>query len=369
MPTKILHLYKDYYPVLGGIENHVRALAEAHAAAGYDVTVLVNSFDLHTRREELNGVQVIKAGRLATVASTPISLAMPLVLRRQEPDLIHLHFPYPWGEISNLFFGRASKMVITYHSDVVKQQRLLKWYRPLLWRTLKKADRIIATSPRYIESSPYLSELTGKCTVIPLGVDLGRFQCIDSARVEAIRRQFAGPLLLFVGRLRYYKGLEHLIRAMSNVSVTLLVIGDGPMRVEWEQLTESMGLGDRIHFLVDVDDADLPAFYHACDLFVLPASQRSEAFGTVLLEAMACGKSLVTTELGTGTSWVNQDGETGLVVPAMDPGALGGAIGRLLADEDLRAQMGQAARARVETEFTREQMIDRINALYQDLLQ
>ena len=368
MPEKILHLYKDYYPILGGIENHIRTVAEAQAAAGYDVTVLVNSLNAHTRYKEMGGVRVIKASRLATLASTPIGPAMPWLLSRQRPDLIHLHFPYPWGEVSNLLFGRASRMVITYHSDVVKQQRILRWYRPFLWRTLRKADRIIATSPRYIETSPFLSRLPERCTVIPLGVDLERFRQIDPARVAEIRNRFPGPLLLFVGRLRYYKGLHYLIRAMAGLSATLLVIGDGPMGAQWQQLVSELGLGERIHFLTDVDDAALPAYYQACDIFVLPASHRSEAFGTVLLEAMACGKPLISTELGTGTSWVNQHGETGLVAPAADPAALAGAIGRLLEDDALRARMGQAARRRVETEFSDSVMLQRIEDLYRELL-
>lgn len=368
MSPSILHLYKDYAPVIGGIENHVRALAEAQASAGYEVTVLVNSLDSRTHHEEINGVRVIKAGRLCTIASTPISLAMPLILNRLRPDLVHLHFPYPWGELSHLIFGRAPKMVITYHSDIVKQRGLLRWYRPLLWRTLRKADRIIATSPPYIESSPFLSKVREKCVVIPLGVDVARFQQADTARVRAIREQYAGPLLLFVGRLRYYKGLEYLIAAMRELPGTLLIVGDGPMRETWQQLTANLGLGERVFFLTDVNDDDLPAYYHACDLFVLPASQRSEAFGTVLLEAMACGVPVISTELGTGTSWVNQDGETGLVVPPADSAALVGAIRRLLDDGGLRERMGRAARARVEAEFSFARMVAQIDALYHTLI-
>jgi len=375
-----LHVYKDYDPVVGGIENHIRAVAEAQAAAGHHVTVLVHSLDRRTRVEELRGVHVIKASRLFTLASTPIGLAFPLWLRRQRPDIVHLHFPYPWGELSNLVFGRARRLVITYHSDVVKQQGLLRWYRPFLWKTLRRADRIIATSPPYIESSPFLSRLADKCVVIPLGVDIARFHRVDEDKVAEIRRRFAGPLLLFVGRLRYYKGLQYLIEAMRDIDATLLVVGDGPMRSEWEALASSVGSppapfhkegrggARRVHFLTDVDDRDLPAYYQACDLFVLPASQRSEAFGTVLLEAMACGKPVISTELGTGTSWVNQDGKTGLVVPPADAGALAGAIGALLADAGQREGMGRAGRARVEAEFTLERMLQRIDALYRDLL-
>lgn len=368
MTRRILHIYKDYHPVLGGIENHVRAVAEAQAAAGDDVTVLVNSLDRRTLTEQMNGVRVIKAGRLATVASTPLGVALPWQLSRQRPDLAHLHFPYPWGELSQLLLGHAPRLVITYHSDVVKQQGLLRWYRPLLWRILRRADRILATSPRYIETSPYLSALRDKCVVAPLGVETERFRDVAAARVAGLRRRFPGPLLLFVGRLRYYKGLNHLLAAMPDLPATLLIVGDGPMRAEWQAQVEQLGIARRVHFLTDVNDADLPAYYAAADIFVLPASQRSEAFGAVLLEAMASGRPLISTELGTGTSWVNQDGVTGLVTPAGDSPALAAAIRRLLDDPALRQRMGEAGRARVAAEFTFERMLERIEAVYREVL-
>ena len=162
MGLRILHIYKDYYPVLGGMENHIKMLAEALAQRGYEATVLVTHPTTRTHIEEINGVQVIKAGRLATVASAPLSFSLPVILRRQRPDIAHLHFPYPVGELSQLVFGRASHMVITYHSDVVRQKGLLQLYRPLLWKVLRQADRIIATSANYIDSSPYLSQLREK---------------------------------------------------------------------------------------------------------------------------------------------------------------------------------------------------------------
>jgi len=366
--SRILHIYKDYYPVLGGMENHIKVIAEAQAAAGHDVTVLVNSLNARTHEEVVNGVRVIKAGRLCTVASTPLSLAMPLQRRRLHPDLVHLHFPYPWGEISNLLFGRRTKTVVSYQSDVVRQRTLLKLYRPLLWKTLLAADRIITHNPRYIESSPFLHRLADRCTVIPLGVDMARFENPDPGVVDMLRRRYPGPRLLFVGRLRYYKGVGYLIQAMPMISAQLLIVGDGPMRREWEQQAGDLGVRERVHFLDEVDDADLPAYYHACDLFVLPSCHRSEAFGTVLLEAMACARALISTELGTGTSWVNQHEETGLVVPPADPQALAAAANALLSDDSLRQRYGRAARARAEAEFRQELMIQRIEALYRELL-
>ncbi|MBC7242519.1 MAG: glycosyltransferase [Anaerolineae bacterium] len=366
----VLHLYKDYFPVLGGIENHIRALARAQAAHDHQVTVLVTSTHRRTHEEDDQGVRVIKAARLAAPASTPISLVMPLLVHRQRPDIIHLHFPYPWGELSALLCGPAAPWVMTYHSDIVRQRRLERAYRPILKRVLDRTARIIVTSPRYLETSPWLRAFAGKCRVVPLGVDLAVLQRVDAQQVEEIRRRFPGPLLLFVGRLRYYKGVDYLIQAMAEVpAATLLVVGEGPMRRPWEELARGSGAAERIRFLGEVPDPELPAYYHACDVFVLPASQRSEAFGTVLLEAMACGKPVITTELGTGTSWVNRHGETGLVVPPADPDALAGAIRTLLSNPDLRRRMGEAARRRVAEEFTLERMAAGVERIYAEVLE
>jgi glycosyltransferase involved in cell wall biosynthesis len=207
---KILHLYKDYHPVLGGIENHIKVLAEAQAAAGHQGVVLACDPGLRTRVEELNGVKVIKAGRLATAASMPLSLSQPIITARLHPDVVHVHSPYPLGESSAWLLKRRVPLVITHHSDVVRQQRLLRFYGPILRKVLGAASRIIATSPRYIETSPWLGPHRAKCTVVPLGVDVDRF------RPAAQRR--AGPIrLAFVGRLRYYKGLDTLLHALTLV--------------------------------------------------------------------------------------------------------------------------------------------------------
>jgi len=365
---RILHIYKDYYPVVGGMENHIKMLSEALVQRGHQVTVLVTHPTSRTHIEEINGVYVIKAGRLATVASAPLSLALPIILRRQRPDIAHLHFPYPIGEVSQLLFGRASRTIITYHSDVVRQKGLLKLYRPLLWKALHKADGIIATSPKYIDTSPYLSRVREKCTVIPLGLELQRFLHVSESQVEPIQEAYGSPLLLFVGRLRYYKGLEYLLAAMSEIPCKLLIVGSGPMEDGWRQLARSLGLSDKVVFLGQVTDDDLPPYYHASDIFVLPASERSEAFGTVQVEAMASGLPVVCTELGTGTSFVNVHGQTGLVVPPADPPALAAAILKLLASEDLRRTIGRRGRERAIREFSAQTMVDRTITLYEKVL-
>jgi glycosyltransferase involved in cell wall biosynthesis len=358
----ILHLYKDYFPVLGGIENHIRVLAEAQAAAGHQVTVLVCDPGHRTRVETLNGVRIIKAGRLATAASMPLSLSQPIVLARLRPDVVHVQSPYPLGEAANWLLGRARATVVSYQSDVVRQKRLLWFYGPILRRVLRASDAIIASTPRYIETSPWLWPVREKCVVVPLGVDAAHFAPPTTPPTIPLP-------LLFVGRLRYYKGLDTLLRALLALpGVPLLIVGDGPMREELERLADKLSLRDRVTFAGEIPDEDLPGCYRAASLFVLPANARAEAFGTVLLEAMASGLPCITTEIETGTSWIVQDGVTGLVVPPRDPHALAEAIRSLLYDQQRRARMGQAARARVVAEFTTERMIARVQAVYEEAL-
>jgi glycosyltransferase involved in cell wall biosynthesis len=197
---------------------------------------------------------------------------------------------------------------------------------------------------------------------VPLGVDVERF-------TPAPRAQTRPSELLFVGRLRYYKGLDTLLHALVDLpGVHLTVVGTGPMQVPWKALAHELGLIGRVTFAGEVDDADLPACYRHSDLFVLPANARSEAFGMVLLEAMASGLPCITTEVGTGTSWIVQDGKTGLVVPPQDPSALAVAIDRLVRDPALYQAMAEAGRARVEEVFSHERMVQGVEAVYRDVL-
>lgn len=362
---KILHLYKDYYPILGGIEGHIQSLAEAQAAAGHQVTVLVTNPDGQRSEEELNGVRVVRLPRLATAISTPLTLGFIPYLRKENPQVTHLHFPYPVAELSQLVAGRGQPYVISYHSDIIRprQQVFLRFYRPLLRRVLRGARRILVASPSYSKTSPFLQSVADKCVIVPYGIDPLPF-------LEASPRYAKGdrPRIFFHGRHRYYKGVEVLLQAMTQIAADLWIGGDGEMRSEWVELTVELGLEDKVRFFGDIPRYELPGVYASVDLFVLPSTLRAEAFGIVLLEAMAAGLPCVTTELGTGTSFIVQDGLTGLVVPPGEPNALAGAIRRLLEDPDLRVRMGAAGQERVMGEFTIEEMLERVKAVYEEVV-
>ena len=369
----VLHLYKDFFPVLGGIENHIGLLAKGLRAEGVEARVLVTNTDTRTLHETIDGVPVTKTGRQINVSSAPISLRFFSEVWRQsrQVDLIHLHAPYPPGEMAQLLVGGGKPFVMTYHSDIVRQKILGTAYAPLLRLVLQRAALIAVSNPMYIESSAFLQRVRSQCRIVHYGIEIARFQKTPqmAAGAQTLRRRFAGrPLLLFLGHLRHYKGVDVLVRAMQGVDAHLLVIGSGPMQAAWQQLTRDKGLADRITFLGEIPDQETLAARYAADIFILPSTNRAESLGIVQLEAMACGLPVICTELGTGTSYVNQHGKTGLVVPPNSAEALTRAINSLLADPKLRAQMGAAGLRRVQQEFSAEAMVRQTISCYQEAL-
>jgi rhamnosyl/mannosyltransferase len=259
--------------------------------------------------------------------------------------------------------------VVSYHSDIIRQRSLLRLYAPILRRSLRRADAIIATSPPYVTSSPFLAPLAERCTVVAYGIDVRHFENADPAEVGALRQRYGRRLVLFVGQLRYYKGVDYLIRAMASVDGRALLAGaeSSRRRTELEELARSVGAADRVVFLGEQEQA-LPALYHACDVFALPSIERSEAFGIVQLEAMAAGRPVVSTDVGTGVAWVNQHEVTGIVVPPREPVALAAALNRVLDDPAMAARLGAAGRRRVNDNFTQAQMFERIEQIYARVL-
>ncbi len=368
----IVHIYKDFYPVLGGIENHIKVLAEGLTARGHRVTVLVTGPHRHDQIIKTGLLTVIKAGRLAHVASTPMSWRMLVYARRlKNVDVVHLQFPYPPGDLAAMLIPRHPPLVVSYQSDIVRQRMLRTVYQPLLQHTLARAARIITSSPAYSASSPWLAPHRERCTVVPLSVDPQRFAHPDPGQVGAWRARYGyQPLVLFVGRLRYYKGLTFLLQALTHMRTParLLLVGSGPEQQRLQHQAYTSGLMERVTFLGDVRDAELPAIYAAANVFVLPSHLRAEAFGIVQLEAQAAGLPIVCTEIGTGTSYITQHGRTGFVVPPAHPLALAQALDVLLANPALAQRMGQAGRTRAMQEFTHARMLEQVEQVYQSVV-
>lgn len=369
---KVVHVYKDYHPpVRGGIEQTVERLADYQVRSGLSVTVLTSAHGGRRTVEELvDGVRVIRVAEWARVASAPVCPSMPWHLSKIEADIVHLHFPNPTGEVSYLLVRPRGVLAVTYHADIVRQAALLPIYGSFIEALLRRADVILPTSARYIEHSRWLRRYRDKCRVVPSGIDLERFDRLDrsSAPALALRAAHAGPIVLFVGRLRYYKGLDVLIDTMRQVSATLVIVGGGPEERALRRRTRQAGLDGRVVFAGSVGDDEMLAYLAAADVGVLPSTYPSEALGLAMVEMMACGIPVVCTELGTGTSFVNLHEETGLVVPPRDAAALAQALNRLLGDASLRARYGAAARRRAREVFSGQAMADGVAAAYEDAL-
>ena len=353
---KILHVYKDYYPpVKGGIESHINLLANGLKAKGVDVQVLVSNTKNKHQIEQINGITVTKAPQWGRFFSAPLTPTFHWHLKQfgKNADIIHFHHPNPTAELSYFFTNLNKKIIVTYHSDIIRQDKLGKLYSPFRKMFLEKTDRIIATSPNYIQSSKVLKHFKHKCTVIPLGTDIERFLSdTDSTQIEKIKRENGPtPLILFVGCFRYYKGLHLLISAMKDVQAKLLLIGAGPEGLRLRRLVERNNLSGKILFLGELPDQAVNAYYKACDIFVLPSHLRSEAFGLVQLEAMCCKKPVISTELGTGTSFVNINGKTGITVRPNDVIAISNAINYLIDHPEKRIQYGKCGYKRVRQHF------------------
>ena len=368
----ILHVYKDYYPpVKGGIENHINLLANGLKAEGVDVQVLVSNTKNESQNEQINGIKVAKAPQLGRFYSAPITPTFNFYLRSlgKTADIIHFHHPNPTADFSYLFTNLNKPLVVTYHSDIIRQDKLGLLYSPFRKIFLDKADRIIATSPNYIKTSNVLKRFEHKCTVIPLGVKLERFNSdADISKAISIRKAYRNqPIILFVGCFRYYKGLNFLVSAMDRVQAQLILIGSGPEQTRLRALVTRKNLHAKIHFLGELPDEEVNAYYKACDVFVLPSHLRSEAFGIVQLEAMCCKKPVISTELGTGTTYVNVHNETGIVIKPNDVEALASAIQYLIDHPEIRTEFGLHGYQRVTEHFSADRMVTDTIRLYEGL--
>lgn len=369
-PLRVLHVGKFYYPHRGGIETHLKDLCERLLACGVDVRVVVSNEGAHDEETTISGVPVKRLSTPFKFASAPISRGLVREIRRSDADIIHIHVPNPPALLAHLVSGRrrrGGRMIVTHHSDVIKQRFLNAAFKPIEDAALKECDAIIASSPNYVESSPTLLARREKCHVIPFGVDPERFNKCDEEAISSIRRRYDSRIVLAVGRLVYYKGFEYLIDAMRDVNAHLVIIGKGPLKGKLEQAARERGVAERVHVLGEVPDA--LSYFHAADVFALPSIARSEAFAIVQLEAMACGTPVVNTDLASGVPFVSRDRETGLTVPPADAQALARALNALLSDDDLRLRYGQAARERVKQEFSLTQMTERTLSLYRQVLE
>ena len=374
---RIMHLTKRYWPHRGGVERHVRDLASGLVAdAGASVEVVVAGDGTSHQTYADNGVRVTAVASFGSLWSLDLAPAYASAVGhalRRSPDVVHLHEPHPLGLVAWRYWQTRRPMpplVVTWHADILRQRLLRPIYGPVQERILAEAGAIIVATDRHITSSAFLPAVAEKCHVVSYGMDTAPYT--NPSAVEAGRQRRAtwgnpARVVLFLGRLIYYKGVPVLLDAMLRTDATLVIAGEGRDREALQDQANRLGIADRVRFIGDVPEAHLPSVYHACDVFVLPSTAAAEGFGLVQLEAMACAKPVVSTRLPTGVAVINRDGETGLTVPPGDAGALASAMTRLLDDRAFADACGTRARTRVQAHFSREAMVTATMALYRDV--
>ncbi|MFS2020617.1 glycosyltransferase family 4 protein [Massilia sp. GER05] len=367
---RVLHFYKTYFPdSVGGVEQVIRQMCVGTGRLGITNQVLSLSRDRRLEPFDYEGHTVHRVPLNFEVASNAVSVQAIGKLARMaaEADVVHYHFPWPFMDLAH-FIARIDKpTVVTYHSDIVRQKALLKLYQPLKHRFLESVDTIVATSPNYLASSAVLDRYRDKTRVITFGLDKSSYPEPDQARLDHWRARVGPKFFLFVGVLRYYKGLHILLDAVAGTDYPVVIVGAGPIEAELKAHAERLGL-KRVQFVGAVDDLDKAALLKLCYAVAFPSHLRSEAFGISLLEGAMYGKPMISSEIGTGTTYINVHGETGLVVPPSDHEALRAAMTRLWHDPQMAQEMGQRAEARYWQLFTSAQMADNYARLYQELV-
>ena len=357
----------------GGLERYVFELARSLATEVHYTNIVA---DRGAPPDLALAGETIRVRPWFSVGGTPVCPGMLSHARRAQEttpfDIVHLQFPAdPMAHWAAASMPASVKLVISWHSDIVRQRALLALYRPFLNHLLRSSHAIIGATPAHFSGSRQLEPVKARDIfhVVPYGFDLGRF-VPRPPFADELRRGHSAPLLVFaLGRHVYYKGFEFLIRAMAEVpEAKLLLGGEGPLTARLQQLAAASGVAGRVSFVGRIPEAELPAYYHACDVFCLPSVQPAEAFGIVQIEAMAAARPVVCCELHNGVTWVNRDGVTGLVVPPADPAALASALRRLAADRELRARLGAQARERALAHFTSEAMARGTLEVYRKVL-
>lgn len=385
---RVVHLGKYYPPASGGIETHTQALARAQAALGAEVAVVVvNHADRRGRdvtfeklartpdvKDTDGPIRVFRAGRLANLAKLDVTPGLPGLLRRVRrefaPTVWHLHTPNVTMMLAVLADARLRPLVITHHSDIVRQRVLRHAVVPLEQAICRRAARLLPTSERYVDGSPLLTRFRSKVAPLPLGIDLTPYRDpLPSALAAAdrFRREIPGPIWLSVGRLIYYKALDVALRALRTVPGTLAVVGTGPMAAAWKALAAELGVAERVRWLGRASEDELVGAYQAATALWFPSNARSEGFGLVQVEAMASGCPVINTDIPhSGVPWVCRDEQEGLTVAINDPNAFAAAANRLLTEPGLRERLATAGRERAAAEFDWRVMGRRCLDLYRD---
>jgi rhamnosyl/mannosyltransferase len=363
---RVLHYFRLARPdSFGGVEQFIHQLSVATREFGVSSHVLTTSDTPQAATQRLDGHVVHQSRVDFRIAGVEFSSDAAMRFRRMASrfDLIHYHFPWPFADLTHLAFGRRIPSIVTYHSDIVRQPTMLRLYSPLMHAFLGRVDRIVATSPNYVRTSPVLQRHRERVEVIPIGLDVGSYPSPPAARVSELEREHGRRFFLFVGMLRYYKGIHVLLDAVRHTDIPVVIAGGGPLEASLRAQARSPGLSN-VRFLGEVSEQDKCALLSLCRAVVQPSHLRSEAFGISLLEGAMFGKPMICCEIGTGTTFINIHGQTGLAVEPADPLSLREAMRRLLDDDAAVERYGAQAAERFRSHFTATRMAASYNALY-----
>lgn len=354
---------------MGGVEQVIHQLAQGASDRGMQVAVLALTSSKTPSTRQYGSYVVHQAKCDFEVASTGFSLSL---IKRfaslcQQVDVIHYHYPWPMMDLLHLLIRPKARSVLTYHSDIVKQRYLLKLYSPLMRWMMHHVDKVIATSPNYLESSETLQRYREKVHLIPYGLDRDSYPKASEETISRWQKLVGQKFFLFVGVLRYYKGLSTLIEAAKGTGYPIVIVGSGPLEQDLRKMAAVSG-NPNIHFLGQLPDEDKTALLSACLAFVFPSNIRSEAFGISLLEAAMFGKPMISCEIGTGTTYINIHDKTGIVIPPNDPVALRRALKSLWDDPVSAEEMGAKAAQRYASHFSADRMVSDYAEIYRSLI-
>lgn len=361
---KVLEVNKAYYPHIGGIESLVKQYSEELRRYCAVKTLVCRDDRGRTFTDNVNGVKVTRAGSFGTYFSCPLSLSFIRLFKKkaENADIVHINVPFPLADIALLLSGYKGKVAVSWHSDIVRQKRLMTFYKPFMMYLLKRADVIFTATQGHIDNSDYLPAFREKCRILPYGVTPEEY--LEIERVPFLTEKLtdkSSVKVFFTGRLVYYKGVDVLLKAFREVQgCELFIAGTGELEKTLKSYAERHGLSNKVHFLGFLPDNELKQAYADCDIFVLPSVAKSEAFGIVQLEAMIYSKPVINTNLPSGVPYVSIHGETGLTVPPSDVKALAKAVNTLASDKNLRETMGKNARKRVVKNFNEKQVIRKL---------
>lgn len=363
---RILQVNKAYYPHVGGIESLVKQYSEELSQRDdVEVKVLVCCEGRgKTQTETINRVQVTRAGSLGTYFSCPLSFSFIRLFRKmaKNADVVELHMPFPLADLALMLSGFRGRVVIAWHSDIVKQKKLLALLRPIIRKTLKRSDCIIVATEGHINGSDWLPEYRDKCRVIPYGITPEEYLSVERKPVlTELLTDKNSVKVFFTGRLVYYKGVDVLLKAFRlTEGCELFIAGTGELEAQLKSYTKEHNMEEKVHFLGFLPDETLRQAYADCDIFVLPSVVKSEAFGIVQLEAMVYGKPVINTLLPSGVPHISLHKETGLTVPPSDFESLSGAILALAKNKELREEYGKNAAERVQLCFNEKDVISKV---------